>query len=170
MMCCEDVNLKDERNLLSLNFSIPANSITSFNTQKLTKKEKILMNLQISDQFITILNVISLDGIDEIAIKIISILEKLVQKISSPIHLCTVLINLLQNKNFEVISLLLKSISNIFQTMLTSSKITKEVLLTINFGNLLLIPFLFSLILGRNQHSKFYKSISRIREFFSYEI
>ncbi|OTF79027.1 hypothetical protein BLA29_003435, partial [Euroglyphus maynei] len=80
----------------------------------------------IASRLIDILNTLSIDNNYEIAMKLSNIIEKLVERFTQPIRLYSLLTNILQSQNFDVISQLIRNFVQVFTSMLNSSQMTAQ--------------------------------------------
>lgn len=94
---------------------------------KIERQEKEL----IESRLIDILNTLSIDNNYEIAMKMSNIIEKLVERFTEPIRLYSLLTNILQSQNFDVIAQIIRNFVHVFTSMLSSSQITAQVSLFI---------------------------------------
>lgn len=94
---------------------------------KIERQEKEL----IESRLIDILNTLSIDNNYEIAMKMSNIIEKLVERFTEPIRLYSLLTNVLQSQNFDVIAQIIRNFVHVFTSMLSSSQITAQVSLFI---------------------------------------
>ncbi|KAH9412832.1 hypothetical protein DERP_009814 [Dermatophagoides pteronyssinus] len=80
----------------------------------------------IATRLIDILNTLSIDNNYEIAMKMSNIIEKLVERFTEPIRLYSVLTNVLQSQNFDVIAQIIRNFVDVFTSMLNSSQLTAQ--------------------------------------------